>query len=171
MVYAELMNHLDRALKDEDVEQMKQELGLSNHEIGDMMKIVAKDNNRSDCLFNFGRCLAAVATVLSGVGGIMSNDGNYTTAITLFAWAILGFIIAFVSFFCSSLMRCREEDMDSAARKLNSRFPQLRFTMSKLEAKAGCCGSLEYGWQMAVQRRDGATVTAEVLGGPVVETI
>eukprot|EP00438_Fugacium_kawagutii_P024773 Skav204266 [mRNA] locus=scaffold912:272064:272576:- [translate_table: standard] len=148
-----LMHHLDRALQDEDVEVLKRDLGLPDQEIRDIVKIVAKDNQRSDCLFALGRFFVAISAALAGGGGYLSHQGNFTTGFTLLMWAIVGVSIGICAVIASGLTRWREENHHSVARKLNRRFPQLHFTISKRKVKGSCCGPSETGWHLAVEKR------------------
>jgi len=93
--------------------------------------------------FYLGRCLAALGVALSGIGGIMSADGDFGAAIIFFVFAILYSLTGL------GLMRYWKENRGSVERKLHRRFPQLRFS-KMLPANGG-------GWQ--VEKR-----TAEVPG-------
>eukprot|EP00438_Fugacium_kawagutii_P025706 Skav229297 [mRNA] locus=scaffold544:180827:182687:+ [translate_table: standard] len=152
----ELMDHLHRAVKDEDVEVLKRDLGLSEQEISDMMKIVAKDNQRSECLFAQVRCLLAPVGILFAIVSYMSSQGSFNSAY----FTLLGFAILFLSLgigICvlSFLFLCREENHYSVARKLNRRFPQLHCTISTILKED------RTGWRLVVKKRDGKTATEE----------
>eukprot|EP00438_Fugacium_kawagutii_P032067 Skav215820 [mRNA] locus=scaffold3449:190589:191113:+ [translate_table: standard] len=171
VVKTELMHHMHRAVKDEDVEVLKGDLGLSDQEIHDMMKILVKDNQWSDSLFHLGLFFIALAAALSGIGAYIfsryNSENCFNTAITFFGLALLWTIFGLCAFILSGFMkRFQEENPDAAAQKLNHCFPQLRFTISKKKVK-GCCGPIETGWQLVVEARHGETAGVETIqSGP-----
>mmetsp|Transcript_10179 Transcript_10179/g.11825 ORF Transcript_10179/g.11825 Transcript_10179/m.11825 type:complete len:138 (-) Transcript_10179:252-665(-) len=131
-----------------------------------MMKIVVKDNQWSDSLFQLGCFFVALAAAQSSICGFMIHvlakhpaSGGFFTAFTLFAFAILWMIIGVCSFILSGFMKCREENHVSVARKLNHRFPQLHFTIKKKKVR-GC--PIERGWQLVVEKRDEETATVGI---------
>eukprot|EP00438_Fugacium_kawagutii_P005860 Skav231090 [mRNA] locus=scaffold524:537812:538405:- [translate_table: standard] len=152
-VTIEVLHSLRRAVKISEQEMIKKNFGLSAEEVRDMRLIVARDNKNSRNFYRMGRFGVAVGIILGAVAGYMTSRGDLGGAMFVYVCVGICMFVGICGLTVSGILKCREESRHVVANKLNSRFPQLRFTISQKKEDVGCCGEAETGWQVVIEKR------------------